>query len=244
MEVTALCIRLVIHVLMLLVAEDQHCYCAEKADAAFLRVAPNKLQFFEYDSISFDCEGFDDFTEWRLMRRIMGVETICSSKWETSWGRCFIKNAFELDSGEYWCEANGTMTNNFVTISVTAGSVIMESPALPVTEGDNVTLSCRNKTTSSVPIADFYKDGNWLKTGYEGHITIYNVSKSDEGHYKCIIGVEESAQSWLTVRAPPSLHEDHSSHLFILCITVALCLVALPLLFMGLCLCGRYRDVS
>ncbi|XP_044041002.1 low affinity immunoglobulin gamma Fc region receptor II-like [Siniperca chuatsi] len=235
---------------MLLLAEDQHCYCAEKADAAFLRVVPNRLQLFEYDSIFFDCEGFANFTKWRVMRRIMGVKTICGPDWETSTGPCVIKNAFEADSGEYWCEANGAERSNSVNVSVTAGSVILESPALPVMEGDDVTLSCRNRMTSSVHVADFYKDGLPTQTGSKGNMTIHDVSKSDEGLYKCIIvGGGESAESWLPVRVfqtpgetrPP---HHHSPNLLILRISVAILLVALALLLVGLSLCGIHRVLA
>ncbi|XP_054457912.1 high affinity immunoglobulin gamma Fc receptor I-like [Anoplopoma fimbria] len=210
MEVTALCIGLIVNVLVLLSAEE--------SDAAFLHVVPNRLQLFEYESISFDCEGFDDFTDWRVMRRIMGVDTICGVDFEKSREPCVISNALSLDSGEYWCEAKGGGRGNSVSIHVSAGPLILESPGRPVTEGDDVTLTCRNKMASSGLIADFYKNGTLKETGYEGNITILSVSKSDEGLYKCVIsGVGESAESWLAVR------------------------VTLPLLLAGSCLCGKRR---
>lgn len=53
------------------------------------------------------------------MKRILGVETICGPDWETSSGPCLIKNAFEADSGEYWCEADRTVRSKSVHISVT-----------------------------------------------------------------------------------------------------------------------------
>uniref|UniRef100_A0A0F8ADA7 Fc receptor-like B n=1 Tax=Larimichthys crocea TaxID=215358 RepID=A0A0F8ADA7_LARCR len=191
----------VVKVLVLLVAEDQYGYCAERIDGALLRVVPNRLQFFEFDSISFDCDGFDDFTEWRVMKRIMGVTSRCGRGWKTSRTPCSLEHVLEGDSGVYWCEANETAISNSVHITVTDGSVILESPAVPVLQGSGVTLHCRNKTTSSVHVADFYKDGTLKSTGYKGNISIHNVSKSDEGLYKCdIAGVGESTASWLAVR--------------------------------------------
>ncbi|XP_042337958.1 low affinity immunoglobulin gamma Fc region receptor II-like [Plectropomus leopardus] len=245
MDVTALCSTLLINALIFLVAEDQFS-CAERADATSLRILPNKLQFFEYDSISCDCEGFDNFTEWRVMRTMKGVKTTCAAHWETSWGPCLIQHAYPLDSGEYWCETKEGEKSNSVFISVTAGSVILESPALPVTEGDAVTLRCKNRMTSSDCIADFYKNGSRTGTGYKGNITIHNVSKSDEGLYKCIIADEESAESWLAVRVSPSLYEEThpryscSSGLLLLIITLSSCLATLLLL--GFCLCAEHRD--
>lgn len=42
------------------------------------------------------------------------------------------------------------------------------------------------QSPSKLP-ADFYKDGRFVKTGYESEMIIDNVSKSDEGFYKCSI---------------------------------------------------------
>lgn len=82
-----------------------------------------------------------------------------------------------------------------------AGSVILESPVLPVKEGDHVSLHCKKKKSSADLIADFYKDGLRIRTGYRGNMTIYNVSKSDEGLYKCnISGAGQSPESLLAVR--------------------------------------------
>lgn len=83
-----------------------------------------------------------------------------------------------------------------------AGSVILESPVLPVKEGDHVTLYCKKKKSSAELIADFYKDGLRIRTGYKGNMTIYNVSTSDEGLYKCnISGAGQSPESLLAVRS-------------------------------------------
>ncbi len=72
---------------------------------------------------------------------------------------------------------------------------------VPVMEGNKVTLSCRNKTTSPHLPADFYKDGLLMGSSSTGEMTIHSVSKSDEGLYKCNISdVGESPESWLAVR--------------------------------------------
>ncbi|XP_050923004.1 Fc receptor-like protein 4 [Lates calcarifer] len=195
MEVTALCIRLMMNVMVV------HVHLSYSHRAVFPQVVPNRLQFFEYESIVISCEGLEGLSGWRVMRKLMGVSTICASSWETYTGACTIKNAFAAESGEYWCEAAGRRTGDAVNITVTAGSVILESPVLPVMEGDDVTLSCRKKATSSNLTADSYKDGLFLGSSSTGEMIIPSVSRSDEGLYRCnISGSGESPQSRLTVR--------------------------------------------
>ncbi|XP_024656259.2 B-cell receptor CD22-like [Maylandia zebra] len=87
-----------------------------------------------------------------------------------------------------------------VNLTVTGGSVILQSPVLPVMEGDDVTLLCKTKTTPSNLPAAFYKDGSLIRKQPTGHMTIQHVSRSDEGLYKCdISGHGESPSSWITV---------------------------------------------
>uniref|UniRef100_A0A671TNB0 Ig-like domain-containing protein n=1 Tax=Sparus aurata TaxID=8175 RepID=A0A671TNB0_SPAAU len=83
------------------------------------------------------------------------------------------------------------------------GSVILESPAVPVKDGDAVTLRCRNKETSTNLKADFYKHGHLIRSSSTGKLTIHSVSKSDEGFYKCrISGAGESPERWLALIYP------------------------------------------
>ena len=89
-------------------------------------------------------------------------------------------------------------------LCVSDGPVILESPVLSVMEGQIVTLSCRTKTPSS-SFSTFYKDGSIIMTPPTARMTIYNVSKSDEGLYKCSMsGLGESPESWLAVRGENS----------------------------------------
>ncbi|XP_025760205.1 uncharacterized protein LOC112844777 [Oreochromis niloticus] len=87
-----------------------------------------------------------------------------------------------------------------VNLTVTGGSVILQSPVLPVMEGDDVTLLCKTKTTPSNLTAAFFKAGVFIGNESTGHMTIQHVSRSDEGLYKCdISGHGESPSSWITV---------------------------------------------
>ncbi|XP_059211383.1 low affinity immunoglobulin gamma Fc region receptor II-a-like [Centropristis striata] len=181
--------------------------------AASIRIIPSRLQVFEYKSVSFVCEGL---TGWKISRKIKTEALSCGPiSGVTTKSSCTLKNLYTTDSGEYWCEAAGGKRSNSVNITVTDGSVILESPVLPVMEGDAVTLSCRNKTTSSNLTAGFYKDGDFMESSATGNMTIDSVSKSDEGLYKCSIsGAGESPESWLAVTdtsKPPSSDSTSSN---------------------------------
>ncbi|XP_078147714.1 Fc receptor-like protein 5 isoform X1 [Centroberyx gerrardi] len=166
-----------------------------------IRVIPSRSQFFKYDLVSLGCEssaGGNTVKRNTSFRR----QDSCPYGWGRFNGSfCIICDLYPLDSGLYWCETESGERSHAVNITVTAGSVILESPVLPVMEGDNVTLNCTTQTPSNLP-AGFYKDGFLIRTGSTGEMTIHSVSKSDEGFYKCSIsGVGESPESWLAVRA-------------------------------------------
>ncbi|XP_051251146.1 uncharacterized protein LOC127360709 [Dicentrarchus labrax] len=199
---------------------------------AFLRITPNRLQHFQFESVSFHCEGTDGSIQ---LKGISNTEEL---------NNLTIDRAYPEDSGEYWCETNGGKTSNRVNITVTAGSVILDSPALPVLEGDNATLHCRNKTISNL-LSDFYKDDLLIESSSTGEMTILNVSKADEGLYKCrLSGGETSPGSWLAVR---ELHieayicTDHFLLILLLRTVLTIVMVALLLLLVGLLHCGKLK---
>ncbi|KAF3855489.1 hypothetical protein F7725_016212 [Dissostichus mawsoni] len=73
----------------------------------------------------------------------------------------------------------------------------MQSPVLPVMEGDDVTLTVEQRWPT--PSADFYKDGVSIRNESDGHMTLLHVSRSDEGLYKCRVQNRESPESRLSV---------------------------------------------
>ncbi|KAM6949228.1 high affinity immunoglobulin gamma Fc receptor I-like [Aplochiton taeniatus] len=127
----------------------------------------------------------------------------CAREWGKAGGStCTLTDVFHTDSGVYWCESDSGQHSDAVNITVIERAVILKSPVLPVTEGEAVTLRCRNKTTPSNLTTDFYKDGSLIRTESTGEMTIPAVSKSDEGLYKCHNSdLGESPESWLAVRA-------------------------------------------
>uniref|UniRef100_A0A3P9ARH8 Ig-like domain-containing protein n=1 Tax=Maylandia zebra TaxID=106582 RepID=A0A3P9ARH8_9CICH len=148
-------------------------------------VYPSSSQVFKDDFVSLSCEEDDN------------------GFGESAGSSCTFNHIVTLDSGVYWCESREGAISNMVNLTV-AGKLsvwmILQSPVLPVMEGDDVTLLCKAKTTPSNLPAAFYKDGSLIRKQPTGHMTIQHVSRSDEGLYKCdISGHGESPSSWITV---------------------------------------------
>nr|XP_020505978.2 low affinity immunoglobulin gamma Fc region receptor II-b-like isoform X2 [Labrus bergylta] len=193
MEVGGLRIKLLVQILFLLCAHVQD------VDSLILRPEPNRLQFFEYESLIFHCEGSYGSTGLKIVHRSKGELQTCATTVTSKRSSCSIKNLYSDENGQYWCESGDRKTSDIIYITVTAGPVILESP-ISVVEGEDVTLRCRNKTTSHNP-ADFYKDGRLIGRSSTENMTIPGVTKRNEGLYKCTIsGGGESAESRMVVQ--------------------------------------------
>ncbi|XP_023202544.1 obscurin-like isoform X2 [Xiphophorus maculatus] len=165
-----------------------------------LKVNPERVQHFSSDSVSFHCEG--NSTAWRLMRV---TETgqhsrLNSSNWVT--GQESIINNWS-DGGIFWCETGLGEFSNAVNITLQNDyhdGVILVSPVHPVTEGDPVTLSCRDKKQNLLSNVFFYHNNKLINNDGREELKISAVSKSDEGFYKCQHSGKESPRSWMSVR--------------------------------------------
>ncbi|XP_031706786.1 low affinity immunoglobulin gamma Fc region receptor II-b-like [Anarrhichthys ocellatus] len=209
------------------------------AVVAALRVLPDRSQFFQYESVSLSCGQEGTSPAWRVKRNTStNIDQECSSE-RTNESHCFIDDLYPLDNGAYWCESAAGGCSDAVNIMVTAGLVILESPVLPVTEGDDVSLRCRTKSTSNLT-AEFYKDGVLIGSSSTGNITVPGVSQADEGLYKCAVsGAGGSSESWLTVRAGRPEPPDSPLAGFLLPV-VGACLSLLVLLVL-LCLWRSHK---
>uniref|UniRef100_A0A3Q3FK61 Ig-like domain-containing protein n=1 Tax=Labrus bergylta TaxID=56723 RepID=A0A3Q3FK61_9LABR len=174
----------------LLSPTEKHVFLWFVSDSLILRLEPNRLQFFEYESLIFHCEGSHDPTGLKIVHRSKGELLKCNTTVTSKRSSCTIPNIFPEDSGQYWCESRDGKRID---------PVILESP-ISVVEGEAVTLRCRHKTTSSNLSADFYKDGRLIRRSSTGNLSIPSVSKRDEGFYKCISGGRESAESLMAVQ--------------------------------------------
>ncbi|XP_028462177.1 low affinity immunoglobulin gamma Fc region receptor II-b-like isoform X3 [Perca flavescens] len=172
---------------------------------ASLTVSPSSSQIFEGQSVSPSCEEDDSSAGWTLRRNTTReTRTQCGPDWgRRDSSSCNINYMDPAESGVYWCESREGATSNSINITVTGGPVILQSPVLPVMEGEDLTLTCRTKNSSNLP-AGFYKDGSFIRTEPAGHMTVHHVSRSDEGLYKCLISsVGESPPSWVSVTEKP-----------------------------------------
>nr|XP_015801664.2 low affinity immunoglobulin gamma Fc region receptor III-B isoform X2 [Nothobranchius furzeri] len=201
----------------------------------FVSVSPRQLQFFKYDHFCVSCEGEKDMDGWRVIQRRR------DGKVHQHMTPLCVSAAFpETHSGTYWCETGLGANSSEIIINITTGSVILESPAVPVTEGDSATLICRSKSPG---MTEFYKNDVLINNGIEGSMTLLDVSVSDQGRYRCKVRRSgESPESWLTVRALSPPHQEQSAPLLSVFTLVRLLIVGAPYLLSTIILGLIYQD--
>ncbi|MEQ2285916.1 hypothetical protein AMECASPLE_036824 [Ameca splendens] len=151
------------------------------AVAATLSIQPERRQFFRYEAFNLSCTVSGSFSGWKVMRNASEMFSPCED-----WGRpnrssCINRSVYKSDSGLYWCQSERGECSNILNITINTGVVILESPALPVTVGDDVTLRCSYKSA--------------------GKMILKNVLMSNKGFYKCQHPDKgESLESWLEVK--------------------------------------------
>uniref|UniRef100_A0A7N6FJ63 Ig-like domain-containing protein n=1 Tax=Anabas testudineus TaxID=64144 RepID=A0A7N6FJ63_ANATE len=230
---------------MLQSPHQKHIHFKQAANTELLldtRLLPSRSQFFQYDSVSLSCDQLGNSSVWRVMRNTSTKinEECTKSNNTTNDSTCFITDLYPSDSGVYWCESAAGRCSKTIHITVTAGSVILESPAHPVMEGEDVTLTCTSKETSSSNLtAHFYKDRLFIGSSSTGNLTIHRVSKADEGLYKCSIsGAGESPDGQLRTIGEIRLKRPEN---LLLIIDIHSLLIYLNKLFYHVTQFARYR---
>uniref|UniRef100_A0A672HJB5 Ig-like domain-containing protein n=1 Tax=Salarias fasciatus TaxID=181472 RepID=A0A672HJB5_SALFA len=203
-----------------------------------LTVSPSRSQFLKRESVSLSCEE-DGWTVWR--KNSSGQRSSCGDGWGKPAGSsCNITGIYPRGSGVYWCESREGAAGSSINITV-AGKLVLQSPVLPVMEGQDVTLGCRTSAPSTLS-AEFFKDGVFIGTESTGHMTLRHVSRSAEGLYRCSFrGVGESPPSWISV----SGEELNSASCFILIVfrhLVVFCPYFISTLLMVSIYRGRAKD--
>ncbi|XP_040887734.1 uncharacterized protein LOC121177472 [Toxotes jaculatrix] len=168
--------------------------------AASLRVSPDQVQHFIYDSLSLSCEG--NSTEWRVRRFIKRGNVSCCSSWGRMTGStCNVHNLRSIDA-VFWCESGSGEFSNAVNITVKNYGIMLVSPAHPVAEGASVTLLCKLRTENVPSNVFFYKNNKLIQNDTRRELTIPEVSTSHEGFYKC--EGNDSVQPWRSWKSPKS----------------------------------------
>ncbi|XP_055364160.1 Fc receptor-like protein 4 isoform X2 [Betta splendens] len=221
MKITSLC-------LLLCLAQGHY----SGADVAKLSIRPDRSFFFSYEEIALICSSPEGPGIWTV-RRNTSKQTAqrCQKGWGTPRGStCTINDSDRSDIGVYWCETESGNRSSTVNITVTEGPVILESPAQPVSEGDDVTLGCSCREGGLAHTSDFtasfYKDGIFIGNEDGGKMLLRTVSASDEGFYHCVHpSGEQSPRSRLSVKSrpqteapttcPPSLPPRHPDKLLL-----------------------------
>ncbi|KAK1890369.1 Protein turtle like B [Dissostichus eleginoides] len=190
-------------------------FCCSTNAAARLTVTPSSSQVFRNERVSLRCEDASDGWTVRRntsMRKELSVRTgedllvppVTSAPW-TLWTVEFTGVSPQRDPPVTPSPSPSLLLITFILHLALCSdrSVFLQSPLLPVMEGDNVTLTCTTKMADPPP-ADFYKDGISIRNVSDGHMTLLHVSRSDEGLYKCRVQGNESAESRLSVSEKPT----------------------------------------
>ncbi|XP_055009066.1 low affinity immunoglobulin gamma Fc region receptor II-b-like [Boleophthalmus pectinirostris] len=192
-----------------------------------LRVIPNRVQFFQYDTVYLSCGNKTNASKWTILRNT-SLHTNQKNPAQNKSNWFMNSNMYYKDAGVYWCQSEEGECGAAVNISVTAGDVILESPVLPVKEGETVTLRCIWNPDKPITEGtfEFFKDGFCVGNSTSGDLTIPIVSHSDSGLYTCSHQGELSAESQLNVLQTagrlPQLSETASS------ITSFIIIIVLP----------------
>ncbi|XP_023202540.1 titin-like isoform X2 [Xiphophorus maculatus] len=213
--------------------------------AASLTVSPDRVQHFMSESVTLTCKG--NSTDWRVkvFTETGRLSDITCSNWGRMTGSTCTINMYLSDSGVYWCESGSGEFSNAVNITVQGdySAPLLVSPVHPVTEGDPVTLSCRDKKQNLLSKVFFYHNNKLINNDSREELNISAVSKSDEGFYKCQHSGKESPRSWMSVRVTVSSPVSSSFPVMLIVgPVVGIVLIILIILLILLWRCRRSKD--
>ncbi|KAK5893152.1 hypothetical protein CgunFtcFv8_006050 [Champsocephalus gunnari] len=178
----------------------------------------NRSQFFSNEAFTLGCQLPDDNAPWKMMRfnDWTGAVTECPGQVSSDHRLSSTITPVYLDSYIlYWCENPAGDRSNSLNVSI-ASVTVLESPPLPVMEGEDVMLRCfqrdrKTKEISSSFHTSYYKNSRLIDNRFgrgpfdqEGNFTLRAVTKADEGVYTCKMPeAGGSFESWLSVKARP-----------------------------------------
>ncbi|XP_062403994.1 uncharacterized protein LOC134094480 [Sardina pilchardus] len=124
-----------------------------------LNLSPNRTQFYENESVSFNCEGPDSASGW-ILRKYSNNKV--SMKTESP-GTFNIKSLNISHSGNYWCQSESGEFSNVVNMRIDnrPHPYVDVSPKDWLTAGDSVSLRC------SVGLYSSTSDTRWRILWYK-----------------------------------------------------------------------------
>ncbi|XP_068164359.1 uncharacterized protein [Antennarius striatus] len=179
-------------------------------------ISHNRSQFANREEFTIGCQLPNDNNQWKMMRFDSWVGTITECPNQVTSDRslsCTSRSASPWSDNLYWCESPAGHRTNALNVTPTDMLVVLETPTVPVWEGDNVTLRClyRNRTTKKFTTKFrmvFYKDDRQKFVTNGASVTLPTVTKADEGLYKCRHPKEGlSPTSWIGVKAHPDVDQ-------------------------------------
>ena len=102
--------------------------------AATLNILPNRCQFFNYDRFALTCVAPARSSAWTLWRNTSWrTFEACNASWGLSQrSDCTIEDAYEADSGVYWCQSEHGECSNTVSVAVTSNGLFFLKHPDPV----------------------------------------------------------------------------------------------------------------
>ncbi|KAF3691181.1 Fc receptor-like A Fc receptor -like protein expressed in B-cells [Channa argus] len=190
-----------------------HCPTHEthSADWKLVHFSPDRTEIYIYNSSSSD--GIINMPTEHVTQSDEGIysQTVATPSNTVQYSPLrgalsFAFTAASRTSGLYWC-VNAGGRSNAVIITVSYDKIILKTPAFPVFMGDKVVLYCQYQTGNHNETT-FFKNGVEIYASTSSssdavtEMTIENVTKKDEGLYKCasLDRKLESSESWLLVR--------------------------------------------
>ncbi|XP_069044335.1 Fc receptor-like protein 5 [Lepisosteus oculatus] len=168
---------------------------------ATLTLQPDWTVLFPAESLTMGCRlgGDSSRRQYSWYRVTAGGTESVQCQWENG-TNCQVTFRDESHSGLYWCEAqSGQERSKSVHFSVLDQSLILQTPPQPLTEGQTLTLQCRERKSQGKRY-EFYKDNEALTPDNGNTVTISAVKKRNEGLYRCQRSKASSQPVLISVR--------------------------------------------
>ncbi|XP_012588717.1 PREDICTED: Fc receptor-like protein 4 [Condylura cristata] len=148
------------------------------AHKSVISLYPPWTTFFRGESVSLTCSGF----------HVNATETMRGYVWYKTKGllREATRNTLVVaESGDYWCQAPGSLPSNPVHLLFSSGLLILQAPH-SVFEGDTLILRCHKKDFKVIAVK-YTLNGKVIFTSNKSwELLIPQASLHNSGSYQCL----------------------------------------------------------